>query len=125
VCTVRAGFYRDRVREHEIWRHVEYDVKEARNRAPAGYEAVVRVYLIGQEPVTLGWVRTREVGAEIWLRFEAEGPPPPDGDAADDTIPEQTYWVHAPASSVVGIEVSYRRAGATPLGFGIDTSSDG
>jgi hypothetical protein len=30
------------MREHEIWRHVEHDVKEARGRAPEGYEAVVR-----------------------------------------------------------------------------------
>lgn len=99
------------------------DVAEARKRAPEGCEAVVRVYLIGQEPVTLGWVRTRQIGGEIWLRFEAEGPPPSD-DEEGDTIPEQVYWIHAPTSSVMGIEVSYRRAGATRLGFGIDTSSE-
>jgi hypothetical protein len=112
------------MREHDIWRHVEHDVKEARRRAPEGYEAVVRVYLAGQEPVTLGWVETKEIGGEAWVRFEAERPPSDDEITSDSTIPEQVYWVHVPVSAVMGIEVTYRRAGATPLGFGINATSE-
>jgi len=108
------------MQRHDIWRRVEYDYQRALERAPEGHAPFVRVHLAGQEPMVVGFVETRPAADDVWIRFEAATPI---GD--EDTIPAETYWLHVPESSVLGIEIHYRRvryreATTVPVGFRVE-----
>jgi hypothetical protein len=102
---------------HNIWRRVEFDYRQARERKPDGYEPVVRVYVAGRaEPITLGFVETRKAPDEAWVRFEAAGPGPVEDDAP---IPPSVHWLHVPEGAILGVEISFvpTDAARTPVGF--------
>jgi hypothetical protein len=45
---------------HRIWRLVQSNVQSLRDEAPAGYQPIVEVFLVGRaEPVCVGQAQTR------------------------------------------------------------------
>ena len=107
---------------HEIWRRVEDDYAELQRRAPDGHEPVVTVHLAGQEPITLGFVRTRKAADDAWIRFEAEVK---GAEGEVDEIPAEAYWVHVHESTILGIEIRIRPKGRAPIGFRYEEIADG
>lgn len=109
-----------------IWHRVRHDYDQAKQRAPAGFEPLVTVSLVGRpEPIVLGFVESRRDG-DPWIRFESEVKHA-DGDKLADTdpIPSECYWIHAPESAIVSIEVSYRKiVDGKAIGFAVVERDD-
>jgi hypothetical protein len=110
----------------QLWLRIRHDYDQAKQRAPAGFEPFVQVFLIGRpDPVVPGFVETRRGDDETWIRLEAEITRPDGHEVADtDPIPSECYWVHAPESAIVGIEVSYRKIAGGAIGFAIAERDD-
>jgi hypothetical protein len=90
-------------------------------RAAEGYEPVVQVFLAGREaPIDVAFVTTRRDANEPWVRFEADGPPKGD----DDTIPPERFWVHAHDSTILRVEIIYRRKDGASVGFVYNEADD-
>ena len=94
---------------HWIWRRAAQLHEAMEREAPEGYVPVVEAAVAGRaQPVAVDVVKT--YSEQGWSLLHVLGDPE-HGAAPDDA------FVYVRVANVLSIEVRYRRAGATPIGF--------
>jgi hypothetical protein len=98
------------VDRHRLWRRIVADYEEVKDRCPAGFRPVVRVWLKSRpSPIELGFVRTSRDPDYPWVRFElTKGVRPGE---KDKPLPEDATWIYVHENDVERVEISLEKLG--------------
>ena len=98
---------------HTIWRIAANNWRSMKEHAPAGYEPVTRVYLVGStEAIPVGYVETVRGTDITMLDVVMKG-----SDIAEAHPGNRFIFVYD--RNVAHIEIIYQRIGDTPVGFSV------